>query len=122
MDNFRHGVTAGMEKQHDFDVKEMTVKLCNTNLNPQFKDFSPAVAKLCAQIIESPKHVDIFSRHFSGNSPTPGADYDVSRTDIPTPSGADISAHYITASVYTRKGLICGELQAECKVLVRECM
>lgn len=90
--NFLSAFIIGMEKSHDFDVKEMTVKLCNTNLNPEFKDYSPAVRRLCAQIIESERHIDIFSRHFSGDSPT-------------------------SASVYIRKGLICGELQAECKVL-----
>ena len=55
---------AGVKKNVDFDVKDAIGALCNTNMNPKFSDYSRAVRELCEEILRSPKHIDIVSRHF----------------------------------------------------------
>ena len=92
VDRVRRSVTAGKEEKHDFNVPKILAKLCNVNLNAKFKELSPAVQSLCAEVLASERHIDLFARHFSGSVPT-------------------------ALMAFERKGLICGALHPECKVL-----
>ena len=83
----------GVRREVGFDVVAAVKEVCSTR-NPEFSSLSLEMQNFCEMTLQQreDKTLSAFAKHFSGEAPS-------------------------DSNVFRRKGLICGELQKECRTL-----